>query len=263
MLGIPLMRGREFTRQDASEVVIINKAAADKFWPGQDAIGKRINFGNNPEQTPWVTIVGIVGNVRHLGLDIEPRPEVYRPYPHNPLGSPIIGLRTSARPDTIVAVVRSGIRSVESEMPLTINTIDQLIDLSLAQRRFSMLLLGAFAALAMILSIVGIYGVMSYSVTQRTREIGLRMALGAESRQVLGMIVGEGFILALAGIAIGVAGSVAVTRVMTSMLFGITATDPATFAATSLALLIVAMAACYMPARRATKVDPNVALRYE
>ncbi|MBI4472899.1 MAG: ABC transporter permease, partial [Acidobacteria bacterium] len=261
--GIPLIRGRKFTRQDGRDVVIVNQAAAEKFWPGQDPVGKRINFGNDPDQSPWVTIVAIAGNVRHLGLDVEPRPEVYRPYPTNPLGSPVIAVRTSGNAQAIVSMIRAQIQAVEREMPVTITTIDQLIDLSVAERRFSMFLIGGFGALAMLLAVVGIYGVMSYSVAQRTREIGLRMALGAQSKQVLRMIVAEGFVLTVIGVVLGFLGSLGMTRFMSAMLFGITPTDPMTYAGMCLLLVSIAVLASYIPARRATKVDPNVALRYE
>jgi len=258
-----MIRGRKFTRQDATEVAIVNEAAARKFWPNTDPVGKRINFGANLTQTPWVTIVGLVGNVRHLGLEVEPRAEVYRPYGNNPLGGPMIAIRTSSDPAGMAAVIRSEIRSIESSMPLTIHTISTVIDMSVAQRRFSMMLLGVFAALAMILAIVGIYGVMSYTVSQRTHEIGLRMALGAETSQVLKMVVGEGLTLTAIGVAIGLVAAVGVTRSMSGLLFGVTNTDFPTYLGVSAVLVAVALVACYVPARRAAKVDPLIALRYE
>lgn len=261
-MGIPLMRGRKFTREDSTQAAIINEVMAKKFWPGEDPIGKRINFGNIAT-TPWVTIVGLVGNVRHLGLDIEPRPEVYRPYGNNPLTGPMIVVHTAIDPGTVIPSIRAAIRGIESAMPIEVNPVERLVELSTAPRRFSMLLLGIFAGVAMALAVVGIYGVISYSVTQRTHEIGLRMALGAQSAQVLKMIVGEGLALTATGIAIGVAGALAVTRVMTALLFEISATDAMTYATVSAVLLFVALVACYIPARRATQIEPNVALRYE
>jgi putative ABC transport system permease protein len=262
-MGIPMIRGRKFTRQDATEVAILNEAAARKFWLNDDAVGKRVNFGANLTQSPWVTIVGVVGNVRHLGLETEPRAEVYRPYGNNPLTGPMIAIHTSGNPAALASLVRSEIRSIESEMPLVLNTIDTVIELSVAQRRFSMMLLGIFAALAMLLAIVGIYGVMSYIVSQRTHEIGLRMALGAQKREVLRMVVGEGLALTLIGVVIGVPSAVLVTRAMAGLLFGVGNTDPLTYLAVSAIVVTVSLAAAYVPARRAARVDPLVALRYE
>jgi predicted permease len=262
-MGIPLIRGRKFTRDDSTAVAIVNEAAVRKFWSGENPVGTRMNFGNPAQQAPWVTIVGVVGNVRHLGLEVEPRPEVYRPYGNNPLTGPMIAVRTAIDPHGMTALLRSEVHSVEKDMPMTINSIDQLIDLSIAQRRFSMLLLAIFAGVAMILAIVGIYGVMSYAVSQRTHEIGLRMALGAETRQVLKMVVREGLVLTSIGVAIGVTGAAAATRVMGRLLFGVTSTDPITYLGVSALLIMVALAACYIPARRASRVDPLVALRHE
>jgi putative ABC transport system permease protein len=261
-MGIPLIRGRKFTRQDATQVALINEAAAGKFWPDSDPVGKRVNFGN-PAQTPWVTIIGIVGNVRHLGLEVEPRPEVYRPYPNNPLTAPAIAVRTALNPRDMTALIRSELHLVEKEMPITIATIDQLIDLSVAQRRFSMTLLGIFAVLAMVLAVVGIYGVMSYVVSQRTAEIGLRIALGAERSHVVKMVVYEGLSLTAAGVVLGLALSMAATRMLAGLLFGVTSTDPLTYVAVSFVLAAVAVMACCIPALRASRVDPLVALRYE
>ncbi len=261
-MGIPLIRGRKFTRQDATGVAIINDAAARKFWPNADPIGKRISFGN-PGQPSWVTIVGIAGNIRHLGLEFEPRPEVYRPYPNNPLTGPAIAIRTAVNPRDMTALIRSELHSVESDMPITIGTIDELIERSVAQRRFSMMLLGIFAGLAMILAIVGIYGVMSYAVTQRTNEIGLRIALGAQRGHVVNMVVGEGLVLTGCGVLLGLVLAIATTRAMSGLLFEITSTDPLTYLGVSAILVAVAVLACYIPAFRASRVDPLVALRYE
>jgi putative ABC transport system permease protein len=261
-MEIPLLRGRKFDTRDSTQAAIINDAAARKFWPAEDPIGQRIQFGNGANQ-PWVTIVGIVGNVRHVGLDIEPRPEVYRPYPNNPLTGPQLAIRTKTDPRGVIDAVRSEIRSLDADMPVRIFTVENLAQLSTAQRRFSMMLVGIFAALAMTLSIVGIYGLMSYAVSQRTHEIGLRIALGAQTPQVLRMIVGEGLALTISGLAAGIACAIAVTRGMSGLLFGITNTDPVTYLIVCAVLTAVALLACYIPARRASRVDPLVALRHE
>lgn len=261
-MGIPLLRGRKFDSHDSTQVAIINDAMARKFWPNEDPIGQRIQFGIGVN-LPWVTIVGIAGNVRHLGLDIEPRAEVYRPYRNNPLYGPQLAVRTIGDPRSVIDSVRAEIRALEPEMPLGIYTVEELAELSTAQRRFATLLLAIFAGLAVVLSVAGIYGVMSYTVAQRTHEIGLRMALGAQSTQVLKMIIGRGLAMTSVGIILGLAGALAVTRAMRTLLFEVSATDPATYVAVAFSLMMVALVACYIPARRATKVDPNIALRYE
>ena len=261
-MGIPLLRGRPFDSRDSTQVAIINELAARRFFPGEEPVGQRIQFGT-AENAAWITIVGVVGNVRHLGLDVEPRPEVYRPYPNNPLTGPQIAIRTTSDPQAMIDVVRSEIHALDSDLPLRTITVDDLAQLSTAQRRFAMLLLGGFAGLAMVLATVGIYGLVSYTVTQRTHEIGLRMALGARAPQVLGMVVGEVLIPASIGVGIGLIGAAALTRMMSDLLFGITNTDPLTYVAVSTLLAGVSAAACYLPARRAARVDPLTALRHE
>jgi putative ABC transport system permease protein len=244
--------------------VVVNEAMARRFWPGEDAIGKRIKWGSASATDPWWTIVGVAGNVRHFRLDMEPRPEIYRPYLVSPLGSPIVVVRTTADPGILAAAVRNEVHSIDPDIPLSkVSTMPQLISRSVAPRRFSMLLLATFGALALLLATVGIYGVMSYSVTQRTREIGIRMALGAQASDVLKMVLRGGIALALLGVVGGLAGAFVLTRWMAAILFGVTPTDAATFVLVPSCLILVAMLACYLPARRATKVDPLVALRYE
>jgi putative ABC transport system permease protein len=205
-----------------------------------------------------------VGNVHHFRLDLEPRSEVYRPYLVNPLGAPILVVRTSSQPENMVAAVRNELRAIDPNIPLSaFSTMPQLISRSVAPRRFSMLLLAVFATVALVLATVGIYGVMSYSVTQRTREIGIRMALGAERSDVLRLVLKGGIALALVGVGAGLVGAFLLTRWMTTLLFGVTPTDAATFLLVSIGLIAVAFVACLVPARRATKVDPLIALRYE
>jgi putative ABC transport system permease protein len=265
-LGIPVLKGRSFDEQErpgSPSVVVINEAAARLFWPDEDPVGKRIKTIPNPD-APWSTIIGVVGDVRHFGLDTEPRPELYISFDQAPPFGPLLVIRTTRDPLSVVGAVRAQIQSMNRDQPLgSIQTMGQILDTSVAARRFNMLLLGLFAGLALALAGVGIYGVTSYSVSQRTHEIGIRMAFGASPSNVLGLILGQGLRLVIAGMAIGLGVALAITRIISSLLFGIGATDPVTFSAISLLLAGVAMLACYVPARRATKVDPMISLRYE
>jgi putative ABC transport system permease protein len=208
--------------------------------------------------------VGIVGNIKHRGLDSEFEPEFYYPYPQTPVPFSAIVARTQGDPLSLTAAVRNAVFEVDQEQPLTRpRTMEMAISDSVTQRRLNMILLGVFGALALVLAAVGIYGVMAYTVTQRTREIGIRMALGARRLDVLKSVVGQGMLLAVSGVGIGLAGAFLVTRLMETLLFGVTPTDLATFGSIALLLLVVAFFACCVPARRATKVDPVVALRYD
>jgi putative ABC transport system permease protein len=239
----------------------VNEAMARQFWPNADAIGQRIKVGPTNPESPWLTIVGVVGNVRHFGLDSEPRPEVYRPYLVNPMGAPIVVVRTATDPRAVAAMVRDQLRAVDPAVSLSnMATMSELISRSVSGRRFSTLLLAAFAAVALTLATIGIYAVIAYSVTQRTQEIGIRMALGAQAGDILKIIVKQGMALTLIGVALGVAGALALTHIMSSLLFGVRATDPVTFASISLLLVLVAFIACYIPARRAARLDPIKAL---
>jgi putative ABC transport system permease protein len=270
-LGIPLRTGRFVTEQDVTSgarLIVINEAMARRFWPNEDPIGKRLRYGVNPEQGDWQTIAGVVGNVRHLGLEIEPRPEIYLHTLTSPPFAPVVAIRAKSDPQSLIAVVRNVSRSIDGDVTLAnINTMEKLVAASVAQRRFAMLLLGVFAAIALVLSAVGVYGVISYSVAHRTNEIGVRMALGAGSRDVIRMVLREGMLLALLGAGIGAVAAFALTRLMTglmsSLLFSVRATDPVTFAGVAVLLGVVSLIACYIPARRAANVDPMVALRWE
>ena len=266
-MNIPLIKGREMDDRDvlpATRGAVVNEAMAKRYWPDEDPIGKRIRLGSNTPQTPWATIVGVVGSVRHLGMDVEPRPEVYLPYLSLPPTGPIIAVRTSTPPETLIAALRGEVQALDQSVPVSqFSTIPQLITRSVAPRRFNMLLFGVFAGVALLLATTGIYSVMSYAVTQRTHEMGVRMALGAQKRDVQRLVVGHGMKLALAGMTVGMVAAFALTRLMAGLLFGVSATDPLTFVAVSILLAFVAMLACYVPARRATTVDPMIALRYE
>jgi putative ABC transport system permease protein len=270
-MGIPLLKGRFVTEQDVTSgagLIVINEAMARRFWPNDDPLGKRLRTGVNPEQANWQTIAGVVGNVRHMGLDIEPHPEIYLHILTSPPFGPIVAIRAKSDPQNLITAVRSVTRSIDSDVALAnVSTMESRVNTSIAQRRFMTLLLGVFAAIAVILSAVGVYGVISYSVAQRVKEIGVRLALGAGSRNVIGMVLKEGMLLALIGVGIGAISAFALTRVMTgmlsSMLFSVRASDPVTFVGVALLLGVVSLIACYVPARRAAKVDPMVALRFE
>jgi predicted permease len=267
-LGVALLRGRQFTDQDrkgAPLVAIVDDGLVRRYWPDSDPIGKRITYDDPADSAArWIEVVGVVRHTLHEGLDAESRVQVYCPLAQGDMPFLSLVVRTTGDPLASVAAMRAAVRSVDPDVPLSqIRTMDALIERATGPRRFSMLLLGSFAALAMILASIGLYGVMSQLVTQRSREIGVRVALGADAGAVLGLVLGQGARLALLGVAIGLAASLAVTRVMTRMLFDVSATDPVTFVVIPLLLIGVALVASYLPARRATKVDPIVALRAE
>jgi putative ABC transport system permease protein len=268
LMGTPLLKGRAFTEQDGPDsppVVIVNDAFARRFFPGEDPIGKRINFGDNPDQTqnPWRTIVGVVADTRRNGFDREPRPESYMPLLQRSPGRATYVVRTaSSDPTTMVTAVRNAVRGIDADQPIFgIKTMDQVMNETTAQRRLNAILLGTFAGLALVLAAVGIFGVMNYTVTQRTHEIGIRMALGAQRSDVLKLVVGQGMILAFIGVGVGLFGAYALTRLLATMLYGVSATDPLVFAAVAGLLALVAVFACYLPAQRASRVMPTVALR--
>ena len=266
--GVRVLRGRVPDERDAAgapPVLAVNQSLARRDFPGEDPVGKRISFGIRPDGQPnWFEIVGVVADVRSMELHTEPPPEIYTSYLQDPFAGMSFVVRSSVEPESLVPAVREAVRGVDRAQPVAeVRTMEQLVGEAAAEPRFNSLLLGLFACVALVLAAAGIYGVMSYAVTQRTHEIGIRIALGAQTGDVLRFVVGQGMALALAGVGLGLLAALALTRVMASMLYGVSATDPATFAGVALLLSLVAFLASYVPARRATKVDPMVALRYE
>ena len=263
-LGIRLIKGRDFSDSDTSDapkVAVINSDLARIYFSNEDPLGKRITFDDGQS---WLSIAGVIDDIKQLGLDSSARPEVYFPYPQATHPSMSIVVRTASNPASLLAAVKSKIQEIDQDLPIEdLMTMEQLLSNSVSGPRFNMLLLSVFAVVALVLAAVGIYGVMSYSVSQRIHEIGIRMALGAQSSEVLKLVVKQGMFLTLAGLVTGVAASLLLTQLMSSMLFGVTATDPVTFAAVLALLAGVALGACFIPARRAAKVDPMVALRHE
>jgi putative ABC transport system permease protein len=271
-LQIPLVRGRFLTDGDGSDtpmVAVVDRDFAHRFWPNEDAIGKRIAINTVPKSNPpipqWCTVVGVVGHVKNYGPDVDGREQTYFPLAQSPFfRSMYLAVRTTLEPASVTRAIRQQVLAVDKNMPIyEVNTMDRLLSNSVVQPRLNLTLLVTFAALALVLAAVGIYGVMAYTVTQRTHEIGIRMAIGAQTGDVLKQVLAEGARLAVIGLAIGLAGSLAATRLIATMLFGVKPTDPLTFAAVAVILTSVTLAACYIPARRATRVDPMVALRYE
>jgi predicted permease len=265
-MGIPIQRGRPFDKQDvktAQKVIIINETLARRDFPGQDPLGKRITSKANPQEEDWATVVGIVKDTKPRALDGAPVAEMYVPFAQEPDSSMAFIIRTTIKPEGIIAAVRHTAQSLDNQPVYDIRTLESVMSEAIAKPSFRTFLLGVFALAALILAMVGIYGVMSYSIAQRTHEIGIRMALGAQSSDVLKLVIGYGMTLAFVGIGIGLVASFALTRVMSQLLFGVKPTDPLTFTVIVLLLSGVALLACCFPARRAMKVDSIIALRCE
>jgi putative ABC transport system permease protein len=265
-LGIPLLRGRLFDDHDTPDsphAAVISESLARTRWPGQDPIGQTIEFGNMDGDIRLLTIVGIVGDVHQYGLEAPPPPTVYVNLFQRPEPWMTITMLTDADTKLVTTAAHSILQELNPEIPPTFRTFAQVYSASLGSRRFNLILIAFFGIVALLLATAGVFGVMAYSVSRRTREIGVRVAMGARSRDVLTMILSQGIRTIVIGLAIGLAGSFALTRTLSSLLFGVTATDPLTFAAVIALLIATALLACYIPARRATKVDPMVALRYE
>jgi putative ABC transport system permease protein len=271
-MQIPLERGRFLTDADTTDapfVAVVDRDFARRFWPNQDPIGKRIAINTVPKSNPpmpqWCTVVGVVGHVRHYGPDVEGREQAYFPLAQSPFfRSMYLAVRTTLEPGSVISAIRQQVLAIDKNMPIyEVSTMEQLLSNSVLQPRLNLTLLVTFAALALGLAAVGVYGVMAYTVTQRTHEIGIRMALGAQTGDVLKQVLTEGAQLAAIGLALGLAGSLAATRLIAALLFGVKPADPLTFAAVAVILASVTLVACYIPARRAMRVDPMVALRYE
>ncbi len=265
-MQIPLVRGRFFNtsdRPDTQKVVVIDEKMANHFWPNDDPVGKRVRQGDDPKE-PWYTVAGVVGIVKEYGLDTDTRMVVYFAQSQVPLTSMYLVARTTSAPSSLTGAISQQIHALDPDAPVyDVSTMQGRLSQSLARQRFAMLMLGAFAAFAVILAAIGVYGVMSYLVTQGTRDIAIRIALGAQESNILRLVVRQGMTLAIIGIIAGVISAFALTRVMSALLFGVSATDAVTFAAVPAILAAIALLACYIPARRAIRVDPMVALRYE
>jgi putative ABC transport system permease protein len=263
-MGIPILKGRDFTEQDseaAPKTLIINEAMAERFWPGADPVGKRLKLFGDQD---FREVVAIVRDSKYNSLTERRRPFMYIPLLQEYAGQFNLHARTSSDPQGLVSPVRDAIQGIDSRLaPLNIQTLSERVDNSLGDQRTQATLLGTFGVLALVLAAVGLYGVMAYSVAQRTREIGIRMALGAQRRHVLGLVLKQGVMLVSAGVVVGLGAAFAATRLIANLLFGVSAVDPVAFAGTSVLLIVVALLASYIPARRATKVDPLIALRYE
>jgi putative ABC transport system permease protein len=268
-MGVSLVRGRYFEESDDSRampVAIINETMARQYWPDEEVLGKRFKLGVN--KAPWVAVVGVVADVRQMGMDVPVKAEMYFPYrqikTHFWYAPRDLVLRTTGDPLSVAASVRQLIHEIDPDQPVSnVSSMEALLVEETGPRRLGMILLSAFAGLALLLASLGIYGVLSYFVAQQTPEIGVRMALGAQRSNILRLVLQKGLIWTLIGVAIGVGAALALTRFMASLLFEVSASDPLTFAIVPVVLIVVALLACYLPARRATKVDPMVALRYE
>jgi predicted permease len=263
-----LLRGRFFSVEDGPDsppVAIVNNAMARRLWPGSDAVGKRFTLGPGDSNGPWLTIVGVVADMRRQGLESEPNPQMFEPLAQNPSRLATLLIRTSVDdPLKMVGTLEAAVRRVEKHAPLYgVTTLEQRLGAYLTPRRFQTSLVVGFSAVALLLAAIGIYGLIQHSIVTRTQEIGLRIAVGAQAGDIFRMIIGEGLTLSLTGLVLGLVGALWVGQAGSSLLFGVTATDPLTLTAVSLLLTAVAMAACYFPARRAMKVDPIVALQQE
>jgi putative ABC transport system permease protein len=274
-MGIPILAGRSMTAQDTANrplVAVINKAMAQRFWPNDSPLGKRIRRRSGPVELPWLTIVGIVGDVRHLGPTRDVFFEVYIPYTQPSWASSAapfpfpreLVVRTQTDPRQMAPLLQQQVWSIDEDQPVTaVRTLESAAEASVSRQRFTMLLFGAFGFIALVLAMIGLHSVLSYTVTQRTHEIGIRTAMGAQPRQVIAMVMGQGLTPVAVGVCIGVGAAIAFTRFTSTLLFGVTPTDPTTFLGVSTLFVLVASLSCGLAASKAARVDPLVALRYE
>jgi predicted permease len=267
VLQVPLLAGRNFAEADtdkSQQVVLIDRTLQRRYWPNEDPLGKQVSFGGRPGQNPTFTVVGVVGDIKSDGFDAPTAPHIYLPVRQSPGYASVVFLRSAGNPEALGESIRHEVQSIDPNIPVfSVRTMDQVIARSMAERRFALQLLGIFAGVALLLAAIGIYGVMAYSFSQRTHEIGIRIAIGAQRMDIFRMAVSEGMQLVAIGLVIGLVGAAALTRSVRSMLFDVSPADPITFAGISLTLAGVAFLACYVPAQRATRVDPLVALREE
>jgi len=266
-MSIPLVRGRYFEPRDTDgtpNVAIVDESLAETYWPGQDPIGKRVHFGDLQSKSPWRTIVGVVRHVHNRTLEARSRVELYVPEDQVPFNGMTLAIRTSGNPMNLVPTIQREVASIDPDLPIyRVRTMNEVMGESLQRRRLALTLLAGFAGLALLLAAIGIYGVTSYGVAQRKTEIGVRMALGANRSQVLGLIMRSGMTTIAIGLILGVVLSLALTRLMSGLLFSVHASDPLALAGAAFVLVLAALVAIFIPARRATKVNPMSALRYE
>jgi len=266
-IGVPLVAGRFFNaedRQGMPNVVLINHSMAERYWPGESAVGKRFSFASQPREQDWFTVVGVVGDVKDFPHSAAAEPAFYWSTAQLQARQVILAVRTSAEPLNSVEAVRNAVRALDNDLPLAdVKPLATIATAAVAGQRFTLWLVGFFALVALVLAAIGIYSVLSYLVAQRTQEIGLRMALGAQTRDVLKLMLWQGARLILAGVGLGLVASFALTRWLNRLLFEVSATDPLTFGAVALLLASIALVACWLPARRAARLDPLIALRYE
>jgi putative ABC transport system permease protein len=268
VLKTPLIQGRTFTEADDSKgqpVVIINETLARRYWPGEDPVGKRVKFAQGQAiNRPWMTIVGVVGDIKSDGFDAASPGILYTPSNQRPSYASVLYLRTAVDPATVGKAIRQEVQAVDPNIPVfDVRAMEDVVTKYLAERRFALELLGVFAVVALLLASIGIYGVMAYTFSQRTNEIGIRMAMGAQRWDILRIAVGEGAIVVAVGVVCGLIGSALLTRFLQSMLFDVKSTDPMTFTTIAALLTVVTLMACLVPAHKATRVDPLIALRHE